>query len=109
MVVVVLCKEILLPPFVFALVNVGVVVVTPPFVFSDESFGLMPSRTPFVFALEYKGVAEVEMKTSLVVVVEKKGMLPLKSALPLVSGNRVTSGGREEVLWRVVSSEWLRT
>lgn len=64
-VVVVLCEEIL-----FAPVNVGVVVLTPPFVFSDESFGLMPPRTPFVFALEYKGVVEVEMKTSLVVVVE---------------------------------------
>lgn len=70
MVVVVLYEEILLTPFVFALVNVGAVALTPPFVFSEESFGLMPPKNPSVFVLEYEGVVEVEMKTSSVVVVE---------------------------------------
>lgn len=107
-VMVVLYGETPLPPFVFVLVNVGVVVLTASVV-SEESFGLMPPRTPSVSAAEYKGVVEVELETSLVVVVEKKGALPLKSALPLVSDVRVTSGGCVEVLWRAVSSEWLRT
>lgn len=102
MVVVVLYEKILLPPFVFALVNVGVVVLTP-------SSGLIPPRTSSVVLLEYKGVVEVGMKTSLIVVVEFKGALPLKSALPLVSGGRVTSGGCVEVLRCAVSSELLRT
>lgn len=62
MVVVVLCEEIL--------VNVGVVILTPPPICSEESFALMPPRIPSVFVLEYKGVVEVEMKASLVVVVE---------------------------------------
>lgn len=106
-VVVVLYEEILLPPFVFALLTVGVVVLTPPFVFSVESFGLMPPRTPSVLALEYEGVVEVEMKTFLVGVVEEKA--PLKSALPLVSGDAASSGGCWEVLRWTVSSEWLRT
>lgn len=44
-VVVVLYEKILLPPSVFALVNVGVVVLTP-------SSGLIPPRTPSVFVLE---------------------------------------------------------
>lgn len=68
-VVVLLYEEILLPPFVFALVNVGAVALTPPFVFSEASFGLMPPKTPSVFVLEYEGVVEVEVKTSVVVVV----------------------------------------
>lgn len=107
--VVVLNEEILFPPFVFALVNVGAVVLTPPFVFSVESFGLMTPRTPSVLASEYEGAVEVELKTSLVADVEEKGALPLKSALPLVSGGTVPSGGRWEVLWCAVFSEWLRT
>lgn len=100
-VVEVLYEEILLPPFVLVLVNVGIVVLTPPLAFSGEYFG-MP---PFVFESEYKGVVEVEM----LVVVEKKGALPLKSALPLISGSRVTSAGCMEALRCTVSSEGLKT
>lgn len=65
-VVVELNEEWPLPPFVFALVGVGVVVLTT----LVESFGLMPSRTPFVFASGYDGVVEVAIKVFLVVVVE---------------------------------------
>lgn len=71
-VVVVLNEEILLPPFVFALVKVAVVVLTPPFVFSEESLGLMPSSTPSVFGVECKGVALVEVKAPWLVVVVVK-------------------------------------
>lgn len=72
-VVVELNEEMLLPPFVFALVNVAVVVLTPPFVVSEESFGLMPWSTPSVFGVECKGVVVVvvEVKAPLLVVVVK--------------------------------------
>lgn len=105
---VVLYEEILLPPFVSAPVNVGVVVLPTSSVFT-KSFGLMPPRT--VFVLEYKGVVEVEMKTSLVVVVVVgTGKATFSTEVStLVSGDRMTSGGCVEVLWCVVSSEWLRT
>lgn len=71
-VVVGLYEEILLPPFVSALLDVGAVVLTPPFVLSKLSSesGLIPPGAPSVFALEYTGVLEVEIKPSLVVAVE---------------------------------------
>lgn len=47
-VVVVLNEEILLPPFAFALVDEGVVVLTPCFCLS---LGLIPRKAPSVFAL----------------------------------------------------------
>lgn len=100
---VVLYEDILLPPFVFALGSVGIVVLTP--------FGLMPLKLSSVFVWEYEGVVGVEIMNSLavVVVVEKIGVLPLKSGSPLFPGGRVTSGGCIVVLRCAVSSEWLRT